>query len=83
MIHHSNNNVPSQDPTVAAAVEETRIALNALNEAVLGRTGSRALLPQPLLIDDVEELLKDPPPPDFSLTDDEEDFLEEVSKSLQ
>lgn len=70
--------LPVEDPGVAAAVGEAAAQLTSLNTKILNRTGSRALLPHPALVPNVEELMQDPTPPVFPLIDDEDEFIKEV-----
>ena len=69
---------PVVDPGVTEAVDEAAAKLHTLNSMVLNHTGSRALLPCPVLPCNVEELMQDPDPPVFPLIDDEDDFIKEV-----
>jgi ribonuclease D len=74
-----NNNPPAQDQSTIDTVDEARKALEELNTHIKSRTGTRATAPRPALLPTIEELLKDPPPPDFPLLEDEVELIKYVS----
>ena len=62
-------------PEVEAAVEEASKALANLNIAICERSGQRKNLAKPTLVDDIEELLEDPPDPEWMESEDDETAL--------
>ena len=65
-----------------AAVNSAQEAMDALNNALMNRTGARAALYRPPLLQNVEELMVEPPPPEFPLEDDEDEFIIQASECL-
>ena len=66
----------------ADAITAANEAITELNNAILNRTGGCAAAPHPGHIPPVEELIQDPPVPDFSILDDEDEIINMVSKLL-
>jgi hypothetical protein len=56
--------------------------LKKLNHALSNHIGTHGLAPHPGLLPDIEEILKDPPPPTFPLEDYEIEFVRMVSACL-
>ncbi len=57
-------------PEVKAAVEEVSKALANLNIAIHEQSGKQKNLAKPTLVDDIEELLEDPPDPEWMENED-------------
>jgi hypothetical protein len=73
-----SNDLPIEDPDTSMAVDSCQEAVVELNTRLANRTGQRALMSRPAVIPDVSELLKEPPPPEFPLEDDEQGFIDLV-----